>query len=1077
MKALLHKSLFLLLLVVSIHLPAQSPVFTDPALDPYDVSDFNLFRSQTISTSSSFTGSGTVFSADGKKMFVLFRAFSDKVSEYELSEAFNVSTSVYSGSTEDLIVTGQDTNPMDLTFNADGSKLFIVGAKTGAIIEYILGTPYDVSTATYAGDEERFLVDFLENATGGSMAFGADGMKMFVAKANIFDDIIEEYNLSVPYDVSTATNAGTAEELDVSAQIDLGIRAFTFNANGSKLFVADCCSIVEYDLATAFDVSTAMYAGDAEKIEIKDQNLFSPRGVTFDPAGTKMYITLSRVVYEYELSEKVQYQENATNTIIDINANDGDGGADDNSVTYSISGSDADLFNITKTGIITFNDLPDFENPRDADSDNRYDIYIKATAGVDTTQIPLVIHVTDMDDTPIFTNVGVGFDVSTAVYTGLSESFLVSSEDAFASDLQFNVDGSKMYVIGSSESDVDEYSLSRAYDISTATYDGESENFSVIQQTRGNELVFSTDGKKMFVSGDNPKSVFEYHLATPFDVSTSMLTMTFSVEDQVTSGSVIRALSFRSDGLQMFVARSGGSSGIINHTYDLIVGFDLSTAVYSGKADTISRAGDGISFSDEGTKMFVTTPRDVIDEYVLDTAYTISSATFLGESESFSVEDQSEDPLSTIFNPGGTKMFVLAKNRIYEYQLASVIEYLADSGEDVLDIDANDGLGGANDISVTYNLEGADASLFTIDGFGVITFNSAPAVGNPQNADMNNIYELTVVATNSSETIRQSVVVSVIDLPTITSASSVSIDENTVGFFYKAEADTAVTFSLGTNKDESLFDLNTDSLGFITPPDFENPADQNSDNRYVVDLVATDSLGNVVTEEITILVRNVDEGSETNLVPTFISENTASVDENTPVSQVVLDVQATDGDGGAEDEGITYAISGVDATAFAIDGDDGEIRFVSIPDFENPIDDGNNNAYNITVIADDGDTINNRTTQEIVITVNDVDEGAQNMAPVFSSAGSVSIAENTPTTTIVLDVDATDGDGGAVDVGVTYLLGGVDASNFNMDADNGEIRFASSPDFENPTDDGGNNVYNITVTADDGEAENNTSMQ
>ena len=37
-------------------------------------------------------------------------------------------------------------------------------------------------------------------------------------------------------------------------------------------------------------------------------------------------------------------------------------------------------------------------------------------------------------------------------------------------DITFNIDGTKMYVIGSSGDDVNEYSLSTAYDVSTASY-------------------------------------------------------------------------------------------------------------------------------------------------------------------------------------------------------------------------------------------------------------------------------------------------------------------------------------------------------------------------------------------------------------------------------------------------------------------------------------------------------------------------------------------------------------------------------------------------------------------------------
>ena len=50
---------------------------------------------------------------------------------------------------------------------------------------------------------------------------------------------------------------------------------------------------------------------------------------------------------------------------------------------------------------------------------------------------------------------------------------------------------------------------------------------------------------------------------------------------------------------------------------------------------------------------------------------------------------------------------------------------------------------------------------------------------------------------------------------------------------------------------------------------------------------------------------------------------------------------------------------------------------------------------------------------------------------------------------------------------LTYSLSGADAARFTIDPTTGAVRFIASPDFENPDDAGGNNVYDITVTASD----------
>ena len=60
---------------------------------------------------------------------------------------------------------------------------------------------------------------------------------------------------------------------------------------------------------------------------------------------------------------------------------------------------------------------------------------------------------------------------------------------------------------------------------------------------------------------------------------------------------------------------------------------------------------------------------------------------------------------------------------------------------------------------------------------------------------------------------------------------------------------------------------------------------------------------------------------------------------------------------------------------------------------------------------------------------------------------------------------ATDADGDTL----TYSLGGNDADDFTI-SDTGELSFAAAPDFENPTDADTDNVYDVTITADDGKA-------
>ncbi|MCH7685495.1 MAG: cadherin repeat domain-containing protein [Planctomycetes bacterium] len=89
--------------------------------------------------------------------------------------------------------------------------------------------------------------------------------------------------------------------------------------------------------------------------------------------------------------------------------------------------------------------------------------------------------------------------------------------------------------------------------------------------------------------------------------------------------------------------------------------------------------------------------------------------------------------------------------------------------------------------------------------------------------------------------------------------------------------------------------------------------------------------------------------------------------------------------------------------------------------------------------------------------------GILNDPPTITSLANVSVAENQ---TAVIDVQSSDPDGETEGSGLSYsLTGGADQSLFSIVAGTGILTFNSPPDFENPTDAGGNNVYDVQVPA------------
>ena len=132
------------------------------------------------------------------------------------------------------------------------------------------------------------------------------------------------------------------------------------------------------------------------------------------------------------------------------------------------------------------------------------------------------------------------------------QNLLVNTEETRPRGLTFSNDGTKMFVIGeqhgnggtsgSAEDDIHEYTLSTAFDISTASYVDSLANLGDAFET---SIKFNNDGSKMFVTGINRDYVQEYSLTANFDLSSATFESFFSVNSVEDN---LFGLDFNNDG-------------------------------------------------------------------------------------------------------------------------------------------------------------------------------------------------------------------------------------------------------------------------------------------------------------------------------------------------------------------------------------------------------------------------------------------------------------------------------------------------------------------------------------------------
>ena len=219
-------------------------------------------------------------------------------------------------------------------------------------------------------------------------------------------------------------------------------------------------------------------------------------------------------------------------------------------------------------------------------------------------------------------SLSVGFDLSSTV-TPL-RTLNVSGQDDAPQDVAFNSDGTIIFVLGTEGNTIDSWSLSTAYDLSNV----HATNDHVATTALGGDpraLKFNPNGTKMFILDQTGTQVEEYALSSAYDPATKSSSTDYSVSD---SGDDLQGMGFSSGGTKMFIVSSDDDD---IHEYNLSTGFDVSTASYVGNYD-VSYDGtkniSGMAFSSDGSKMFHGDfEQNEIQEYTLSCYYGVVNCT------------------------------------------------------------------------------------------------------------------------------------------------------------------------------------------------------------------------------------------------------------------------------------------------------------------------------------------------------------------------------------------------------------------------------------------------------------------
>ena len=241
----------------------------------------------------------------------------------------------------------------------------------------------------------------------------------------------------------------------------------------------------------------------------------------------------------------------------------------------------------------------------------------------------------------------------------------------------------------------------------------------------------------------------------------------------------------------------------------------------------------------------------------------------------------------------------------------------------------------------------------------------------------------------------------------------------------------------GTDADSLTID-GSGQVRFRSPPDFEAPADADTDNVYAVSVVAR--VGPLAdTLAVTVAITNAEDAGTVVLSPL--------------PPQVGQPLMATlaDEDGSIIGPGPHGKVLGPRWQWYR--WVDGQWWFFSTagPPFTPPASHaGLRLQVSARYVDGYGTAVDTAWSVETAPIV-----AAANRAPVIAGPDTVLVSFAEDALGAVASLTATDADGGAL----TWYLAGPDSTRFTLGGSSGVLRFASAPNYEGPTDHGGDNVY------------------
>lgn len=255
------------------------------------------------------------------------------------------------------------------------------------------------------------------------------------------------------------------------------------------------------------------------------------------------------------------------------------------------------------------------------------------------------------------------YQTSTAVYDNVNLSLQAGMTNL--QSMTMSSDGTKVYVLDATLDSITQYNLTSAWVISSGVYYA---NKSIVAQDNyATSIDFNSDGTKMYLTGSTGDKIYQYSLSTGWDLST--LSYDNVNVSTVTQDGAMVSGKFSSDGTKFYAF---GFVGKRVFQYSLSPAWNLTNLTYVNKNYSVTQDSNmyEMFFESDGLTVHMAGyTNDKVYMYQMGTAWDISTAIFISNTSALTTQDST--PLSLFFKSDGSKLYVLgyATKKIYQYSL------------------------------------------------------------------------------------------------------------------------------------------------------------------------------------------------------------------------------------------------------------------------------------------------------------------------------------------------------------------------------------------------------------------------